>query len=93
MTHNLAIANHYGNVDVRNGLSKAYVHVLGQRLQPLCRKMGIKYAQALTGFEERGRRGKFGHSPIFDGVVVSARSAPRLLQAVKDRDERKANDQ
>jgi len=87
-TNRLKIANSFCNVDVRKGLSKAYVHFKGQRLQPLCRKLGIKYAQALVGFSERGRKARFGYQPIFDGVVVSAKSASKLMYAVEDRDKR-----
>ena len=86
----LKIANDYGNVDVREKLSKAYVHVGGQRLQPLCRKLGIKYAQALVGFSERGRKARFGYQPEFDGVVVSARSAQKLRRAIEERVKRAA---
>jgi len=71
-------------------LSKAYVHIEGERLQPLCRKLGINYAQALVGFDERGRRGKYGYAPSFNGVVVSARSAPKLLKAIQEREARAA---
>lgn len=86
----LKIANSYGNVDVRTKLSKAYVHVGGQRLQPLCRKLGIKYAQALVGFSERGPSARFGYQPQFDCVVVSARYARKLLRAIEERVERAA---
>lgn len=84
----LSMANDYGSVDIRNGLSRNYVHVGGKRLQPLCRRLGIKYAEALIGFAEGGRKGRFGYSPKIDGVVVSARSAPKLLAAIKEREER-----
>jgi hypothetical protein len=84
----LKIANCYGSVDVRDHLSKVYTHVRGKRLQPLCLKLNIPFAQALIGFSERGRRGKYGYSPVFDGVVVTAQSANKLLQAIEDRKER-----
>ena len=74
----LSIVNSYGNVDVRNKLSKAYKHIRGKRLQPLCRKLGIKYAQALVEMKQSG----VYYHPVFDGVVVSARSAPKLLEAI-----------
>jgi hypothetical protein len=80
----LKIANSFGNVDVRERLPKAYVHVQGDRLQPLCRKLGINYAQALVGF---AKRGKYGYAPKLNGVVVSARSAPKLLKAIQEREE------
>jgi Rad4 beta-hairpin domain 3 len=75
----------YGNVDGRYGVRKGYVYVRGQRLQSLCRKLGIRFAQALIEF---GGKKRFGYHPIFDGVVVSARSASKLLAAIKEREER-----
>ncbi len=81
----LKIANRYGNVDVRQALPKRYAHISGERLQPLCRKLGIKYAPALVGFEGKKR---YGYSPVFDGVVVSAQSATKLLKAIKEREAR-----
>ena len=83
----LAIANTFGNVDVRSGAPKGYVHVKGTRLQPLCRKLGIKFAPALIGFEGEKR---FGHHPVLDGVVVSERSGPKLLEEISKRTERTA---
>jgi hypothetical protein len=81
----LAIANEYGNVDVRHGLRKGYVHVPGERLQPLCRRLGVKYADALVGIKKvRG----WGYKAQTDGVVVSAGSAPRLRRAVGEREGR-----
>lgn len=86
----LKIANSYGSVDVRGKLARTYVHVPGLRLQPLCRKLGIRYADALVGFSERGRKARFGYGPVLNGVVVSARSAPTLRLAVEERDRRSA---
>lgn len=90
MSHHLTIADQFGSVDVRNKLSKSYVHIRGQRLQPLCRKLKIKYAQALVDFEERGRNARFGWSPKFDGVVVASKSANKLFQAIEERNKRTA---
>ncbi len=84
---NLSIANGYGNVDVRQPLPKRYVHVKGERLQPLCRRLGIKYAEALTGFTPN-RSKRYPAMPNLFGVVVSSRSAPKLLQAIEDRERR-----
>lgn len=86
----LEIANRFGTVDVRNDLPESYVHVEGLRLQPLCRKLKIKFAQALVGYEERGRNAKFGYKPEFYGVVVPSESAPKLLEAIEQRDARAA---
>ncbi|MAX35776.1 MAG: hypothetical protein CME33_04310 [Gimesia sp.] len=81
----LKIANFYANVDIRNGLPKRYVHVSGKRLQPLCRKLGIKYADALIGFTGSKRR---GYKPETDGVIVSKISAPKLLDEIEARTKR-----
>lgn len=84
----LKIANAFGNIDVRKPIPQSYVHVPGKNLQPLCRKLGIKFAPALTGFRERGRRARFGYSAVMDGVVISARSADKLRVAIADREAR-----
>lgn len=81
----LAIANGFGSVDVRATLSKRYVHVPGKRLQPIWRKLGIKYANALTGFIDKKR---FGWKPVLDGVVVSSQSAPKLIAEIENRRQR-----
>jgi len=77
----LAIANSFGNVDVRQPLSKRYVHVRGQRLTLLCDKLGIRYAKALVGFDGEKR---YGYRPVLDGVVVAAGSAGKLIDAVRE---------
>lgn len=81
----LAIANIYGNVDIRNGLSARYRHVPGDRLQPLCRKLGIRYAPALVDI----RKSRFGSRPLTDGVVVSQRSVGKLLAEIQAREHRR----
>jgi hypothetical protein len=80
----LSIANSYGNVDVRASLSKAYKHVRGPRLQPLCRKLGIKFAPAVVAFQQSGSHLK----PVFDGVVISTRSEAKLREAIRAREQR-----
>ena len=83
----LRVCNSYGNVDVRVKLSRSYAHIPGPRLQPLCRKLGVRYAKALVGFSKEGRH---GYKPVLDGVVVSAKSAPKLLGAIEERSQRAA---
>lgn len=80
-------ANQYGNVDIIDGVPAGYGHVSGRNLQPLCRKMGIKFAPAVVGFT--GSR-RYGYQPVKDGVVVSAKSAPKLEAALAERDARTA---
>lgn len=65
-------------MDIRNGVPGGYTHVRGNRLQPLCNKLRIKYAAALVGWEGKKR---YGFRPVLDGVVVSSRSAAKLRQA------------
>lgn len=83
MSGRLAIANGYGNVDVTGGVPAGYAHVRGARLQPLCRRLGIRHAAALVGWAKRSRR--YPARPVLDGVVVAARSAERLRRAVDER--------
>src|SRR4051812_435883 len=82
----LAIANEYGNVDLtRQRLPKRYRHIPGKRLQPICRKLKIRFCEAVVDFD--GNK-KYGYRPICDGVVVSAKSAEKLLIAIAIREER-----
>lgn len=70
--------------DVRQGVPKGYRHIPGERLQPLCRKLGIKFSMALIGFEKSWRYWK----PVFDGVVVTLLSAAKLSVAIEARKQR-----
>ena len=80
----LAIANGYGNFDLTSKkLPSRYVHVKGKRLQPLCRKLKIKFLEAVVGFE--GSR-CHGYKPIKNGVIVSKQAAPKLAAAVAARE-------
>jgi hypothetical protein len=58
--------------------------VRGRRLGPLCRKLGIEF----TAHVERWESNRFGSRPIYDGVLVSARSVPKLEAALAARNER-----
>jgi len=88
MSETLKVANSYRNIDVRKGVPGGYTHVRGKRLGPLCRKLNIKFVQALVGFTDNGR---FGYSPKLDGVVVSSRSVNKLFAEISARKERSAN--
>lgn len=82
----LAIVNGFGNVDLtRTRLDRRYVHVKGKRLQPLCRKLGIRFAEAVVDFEEHRT---YGWKPVTDGVVVSSKSAQKLRDAIQAREQR-----
>ena len=84
MSQCLKVASRWGNIDVRAGVPKGYEHVRGKRLQVICRKLKIRFAQALIGWGGTKRYPK----PIHDGVVVSARSASRLRLALQVREAR-----
>lgn len=81
----ISIANAYGNVDlVHHKLDGRYAHVRGPRLQPLCNKLGIRFAPAVVAFESN----RYGTKPVFDGVVVSKQSAGTLQQEIEARQAR-----
>lgn len=84
MSDLLKIVNEYGNVDVCSSLPKEFEHVPGKRLQPLCRKLGIRYAPALVGWGGSKKYPK----PQFDGVVVCHQSADRLRAEIEERERR-----
>jgi hypothetical protein len=78
----LKICNEYGNVEMPP--PRGYTQVKGKRLQPLCRKLGIAFAPAMIGWGGTKRYPK----PLFDGVVVATRSAPKLVSAIAEREAR-----
>ncbi len=78
----LRIANEYGNIETPP--PSGYTHVPGKRLQPLCRKLNIRYAPAMVGWAGTRRHPK----PLFDGVVVATKSAPKLLAEIECRSKR-----
>lgn len=84
MSQLLKIANNYGNVDIECRVPKGYQHVPGKRLQPLCRKLGIRYADALVGWGGTRQYPK----PLLNGVVVTRRSASRLVAEIEERNRR-----
>lgn len=84
MSEHITIANGYGNVDIQASIPDGFQHVKGKRLQPICRKLGIPYANALVGWAGTKKYPK----PEMDGVVVPHESAAKLLQAISERDAR-----
>jgi hypothetical protein len=77
--------NDYGNIDIRNGVSDGYAHIRGKRLQPLCKKLNIEYAEAFVGFK---RYGMSGYKPVIDGIVIKNEDLPHLNQAIQERNKR-----
>lgn len=85
--------NKFGNVDCRGHLPEGCVHVPGKRLQPLCRKLGIVFAEALVDFKKK--RGVF--KPVLDGVVIESKDeaalrAKLVLRAARRRDPERAKE-
>ncbi|KAK8173146.1 Rad4 transglutaminase-like domain-containing protein, partial [Phyllosticta citrichinensis] len=70
--------NAFGNMDVYvpTMVPKGAVHIPFRSTAPICRKLGIDYAEACTGFEFGNRRAV----PILTGVVVAKENE----QLVKD---------
>lgn len=89
----LKCLNEFGNVDLstpekRQAIAGEYQHVCGKRLQLICRKLNIPFAEAIVGWNEY-RPTKY--APVIDGVVVPVELATLLEEAIAARD-RKAND-
>jgi xeroderma pigmentosum group C-complementing protein len=79
--------NAYGNIDiyVPSMIPAGAAHVPMRGTVRVCKKLGIDYAEACTGFE-------FGHQmavPIIEGVVVAEENAEMLVDAWKEEDVRK----
>ncbi|KAK7562973.1 Rad4 transglutaminase-like domain-containing protein [Phyllosticta citricarpa] len=70
--------NAFGNMDVYvpTMVPKGAVHIPFRSTAPICRKLGIDYAEACTGFEFGNRRAV----PVLTGVVVAEENE----QLVKD---------
>ena len=78
----LTITNSFGNVDlVHSTISANYVHIKESRLQPICRKLGVRFAPAIVAFDST----KNGTKPVICGVVVTRRSAGKVLLAIAAR--------
>lgn len=71
-------------VKVYEGVPNGYVHVRGTRLQPLCRKLGLPYADAVVDWS--GWRGL--PWPVKNGVVVEAGDEESLREAMDARQAR-----
>ncbi|KAF9262696.1 Rad4-domain-containing protein [Marasmius fiardii PR-910] len=71
--------NNFGNIDlyVPSMLPKGAVHIPFKGVAKIARKLGIDYAEAVTGFEFRKRRA----TPVIEGVVVAAENESVLLEA------------
>ncbi|KAL0961481.1 hypothetical protein HGRIS_006423 [Hohenbuehelia grisea] len=71
--------NKFGNIDlyVPFMLPRGAVHVPFKGTAKIARKLGIDFAEAVTGFEFRNRRA----NPVIEGVVVAVENEAVLLNA------------
>ncbi|PPQ80442.1 hypothetical protein CVT25_001769 [Psilocybe cyanescens] len=71
--------NNFGNIDlyVPSMLPRGAVHIPFKGVAKIARKLGLDYAEAVTGFEFKKRRA----FPILEGVVVAAQNGETLLEA------------
>uniref|UniRef100_A0A0W0EXG9 Rad4-domain-containing protein n=1 Tax=Moniliophthora roreri TaxID=221103 RepID=A0A0W0EXG9_MONRR len=71
--------NAFGNIDLYTSsmLPKGAVHVPFKGTAKIARKLGIDFAEAVTGFEFRKRRA----TPVVSGVVVAEENEGVLLEA------------
>jgi hypothetical protein len=63
--------NTYGNIVIRDGVPEGLGHISGKRLQPLARRAGVPFAEAVVDFAQfRGPYGKMWRAEK-DGIVVA----------------------
>jgi xeroderma pigmentosum group C-complementing protein len=79
--------NAYGNIDiyVPSMVPKGAIHIRLGGTVKVCKKLGIDYAEAVTGFE-------FGHQmavPVITGVVVAEEHEEAVLEAWEEEEEKK----
>ncbi|KAL1969813.1 hypothetical protein VTN77DRAFT_7322 [Rasamsonia byssochlamydoides] len=73
--------NEYGNIDcfVPSMVPKGAVHIPWNGTVRICRKLGIDYAEAVTGFEFGSRMAV----PVIEGVVVAEENAGLVMDAFR----------
>lgn len=74
----------FGNVDIRKSVPEGYQHMKEKRLQPLCRKLGIEFAEPLVDIKKFG----FMYRAIKKGVVVRVEDVEMLKKAIQERESR-----
>jgi hypothetical protein len=82
------VVTSYGNVDIREGIPNGLIHLEELRLQPLARKLGIPFAEAVIGFNEFRRNGFRMRAPVKSGIVVADFDAHAVQSAFEQREAR-----
>ena len=80
--------NAFGNMDVYvpSMVPEGAVHIPLRSTMKICKRLGIDYAEAVTGFEFGNKRAV----PVITGVVVAAENEDRVIEEwEKDEEERK----
>lgn len=77
--------NAFGNIDVYvpTMVPKGAIHIPLKRTAQICRKLGIDYAEACTGFEF----GKQRAVPVITGVVVAVENEDKVIDAWEEEEE------
>ena len=84
--------NAYGNMDcfVPSMVPKGAVHIPLKKTMTICKRLGINYAEAVTGFEFGNKRAV----PVVTGVVVAAENENLIIDEwKKDEEERKRKEE
>jgi len=73
--------NEYGNVDLFKPemLPHGCVHIVEPNAARLCKKLGINYAEAITGFDAHGS----GSHPVIEGIVICKEHEESLRDAIE----------
>ncbi|KAK4691748.1 xeroderma pigmentosum group C-complementing protein, partial [Lecanoromycetidae sp. Uapishka_2] len=84
--------NAFGNMDcyVPTMVPKGAVHIPLRKTMGICKRLGVDYAEAVTGFEFGNKRAV----PIITGVVVAEENKNTVLEAwEKEEDERRIKEE
>ena len=84
--------NTYGNMDcfVPSMVPKGAVHIPLRRTMAICKRLGIDYAEAVTGFEFGNKRAV----PVIEGVIVAAKNENLVIEEWgKDEEERRRKEE
>jgi len=73
--------NEYGNVDLFKPemIPHGCVHIVEPNAARLCKKLGINYAEAITGFDAHGS----GSHPVMEGIVICKEYEDNLREAIE----------